>query len=152
MHLRRLTAIALVLPLVLLLSGCPKDPYVASMAASSDVSNVVADAISITSQLQADNLITNQEVAGIASYLGSITTLNQTFRNSVKQIHSSGVTGKAQYLAAAQTFVTNATNTETLQALRIVNPAAQKKVQIFVRAINTALTGIQTAINQAKGN
>jgi outer membrane murein-binding lipoprotein Lpp len=144
--------IAAVLLAALFLSGCPKDPYTASMAASLDVSNGVSDGISAIGQLKKDNLITQAEVASYVGYLGDIGTLNGTFRTSVKQIHASGATGKAAYISAASTFVTNANNSQLLAALHVDSPAAQAKVQTFMAAIKTALDGIQTAINTAKGS
>jgi hypothetical protein len=131
--------------------ACSKDPYTASMAASLDVSNGVNDGLTVLSELRKGNLITQAEVADYAGYLGSLTTLNGTFRTSVRQIHASGQTGKAAYLAAAQVFVSNANSPQVLTALHVSNPAAQAKVETFMRAIATAITGIQTAINAAKG-
>jgi hypothetical protein len=137
---------------VLLTAGCPKDPYTAAMAASLDVSNGVNDGLKVIAQLRQDGLITQAELADYAGYLGSVTTLNGTFRTSVKQVHAGGATTKAAYVAAADTFVTNANNPAILAALHIANPQAQAKVQTFMTAIKTALDGIQTAINAAKGS
>lgn len=148
---RAVSTIVLALGLAVFLAGCPKDPYTASMAASLDVSNGVSDGIQVLGTLKTDNLMTADEVASYAGYLGSLTTLNGTFRASVKQIHASGQTGKAAYISAASTFITNANNPQLLAALHVSNPQAQAKVQTFMTAIKTALDGIQTAINSAKG-
>lgn len=151
MKRNKATAIGLVFVLAMLMVGCPKDPYTASMAGSDDIANGVADGITIIADLQKAGLMSPTEVSQYAGYLGSLTTLNQTYRASVRQIHSSGVTGKGSYLSAAQTFVTNANNPQLLAALHVSNPSAQAKVQTFMVAISTALTGIQTAITAAKG-
>jgi len=134
-----------------LASGCAKDPYTAAMAASLDVSNVVSDGLVVLTELKKDVLITQPEVATFAGYLGSVTTLNGTFRTSVKAIHASGTSGKAAYIAAAQVFVTAADDPKVLAAVHVSNPAAQAKVDNIVKGIQTALTGIQTAINSASG-
>lgn len=142
----------LLLALVLAVSGCPKDPYTASMAASLDVSNGVNDGITVITQLEQDKLITPQEGASVAVYLGNMTVLNGKFRVAVKSIHAANPTAtKAQYIPAAQAFVQAANDPTFLSAIHIKDPIAQAKVQTFLTAINTALNGIQLAINSAKG-
>lgn len=142
---------ALLLAVAVFSSGCPKDPYAASMQASLNVSNGVGDGLTVLAELQKDALVSAPEVVSIAGYLGNLTTLNTSFRNSARQIHASGQTGKAAYLAAAQTLVTNANSAEVLAAVRVSNPAAQAKVQTFLLTIKSALDGIQLEINKAKG-
>jgi hypothetical protein len=152
---QRMVAVALLLllaPLVLLTSGCPKDPYTAAMAASLDISNGVNDGLTVITQLQQDKLITQAEMAKVATYLGNLTTLNGKFRTTVKSIHSANASSiKAAYIPAAEAFVTAASDPATLAALHVVNPAAEAKIQAVLTAINTALNGIQLAINSAKG-
>lgn len=143
--------VALMLVAVSLISGCAKDPYTASMAASLDVSNVVGDGVTILSELKKDGLLTQPEIVRFSGYLSSVTTLNGTFRADVKQLHATGAVGKAAYIAAAQTFINNANDPTVLAAVHVSNPAAQAKVANVVKAIQTALDGIQTAINSASG-
>jgi hypothetical protein len=144
--------ILLMAGVVVALSGCPKDPYTASMAASLDVSNGVNDGITVIGQLETDSLITRAEGAKIAGYLGNLTVLNGKFRTTVRSIHTANpVATKAAYIPAAQAFVSAANDPTLLAALHVVNPVAEQRVQAFLTAINTALNGIQLAINQAKG-
>ena len=121
------------------------------MKASLDVSNAVSDGIKVLGQLNQDGLINKTELADYAGYLGSVTTANQKFRQDIRVIHSSKVTGKAEYLSAASTFASSASDPQLLAALHVVNPKAQAKVQTVVQSIQTVLAGIQTAINLAKG-
>ena len=121
------------------------------MAASLDVSNGISDGIKILGELQADNLITNSEMKDYLGYFGDITDLNGTFRTSVRTIHNSGQTGKAAYLNAAIVFTDAAGKAETLRALYISNPKATAKAETVLKSVHLALTGIQTAINKAKG-
>ena len=149
---RQLAPLLFLLLLVPLLSGCPKDPYTAAMAASLDISNGVNDGLTVITQLEQDKLITQIETAKLATYLGNVTTLNGTFRTAVRSIHSANASStKAAYIPAAQAFVTAASDPQTLAALHVVNPTADAKVQAVLTAINTALNGIQLAINSAKG-
>lgn len=148
---RRLLVVPL-LALVLVISGCPKDPYTASMAGSDDVANVVGDAIMVIGQLQTDKLVSPNEVQALATRLNTVVTLNQQFRADVRQIHNTTPSaGKSAYINAAQVFVTNVNNTQFLQTVGVRDPVAQAKVQTVLLAIQTALNGIQTAINNAKG-
>ena len=150
---KRKVAIGLTLVLFLAMAqACTKDPYTAAMQASLDVSNGVNDGITVVTQLEQDKLITQQETAAIAKYLGNLTVLNGKFRTSVKAVHSANpASTKAAYIPLAEAFVTSANDPTFLSAVHVVNPAAQAKVQAFLTAINTALNGIQLAINAAKG-
>jgi hypothetical protein len=139
---RRL-ALAL-LPLVLLLSGCPKDPYTAAMAGSKDVSDAISAAIPVVHQLEVDKLITSAQQSDVLGYLTKVTEANQTFRTTVKQVHTTNAgNGPAQYLNAADVFV-NAVKNQT-----VVNVPA--KLQPYLTAIDTAIKGIEIAISNAKG-
>ena len=134
------------------LAACSQDPYTAAMKASLDVSNGVNDGITVITQLEQDKLITQQETASIAKYLGNLTVLNGKFRTEVKAVHTANpASTKAAYIPLAEAFVAGANDPAFLSAVHVVNPAAQAKVQAFLTAISTALNGIQLAINAAKG-
>lgn len=150
---KRKVAIGLTLVLFLAMAqACTKDPYTAAMQASLDVSNGVNDGITVVTQLEQDKLITQQETAAIAKYLGNLTVLNGKFRTEAKAVHTANpASAKAAYIPLAEAFVTSANDPTFLSAVHVVNPAAQAKVQAFLTAINTALNGIQLAINAAKG-
>ena len=130
------------------LAGCPvsKDPYTASMQASLSVSDAVSQAIPIVQQLRDADLITSAEAHLVFSYLQSATTGNQVFRSAVKSLHASGNNTAAAYIAAADTFVKGINSTEVLGQIHISNPASQNKVMLYLRAVDTVLNGIETAI------
>ena len=134
--------------LVLGLAGCTnKDPYTASMQASLSVSDAVAQAIPIVQQLQASNLITTEESKVVYGYLQSVTVGNGVFRNTARSLHASGQTTAAAYLGAADTFVKGVNSQQMLASIHISNPQSQAKVMLYLNAVDTVLTGIQTVIN-----
>lgn len=129
--------------------GCPKnqDPYTASMQASLQVSDAVAQAIPIVQQLQTNNLITPQEAHTVYSYLDSVTTGNGVFRQTAQSLHAAHSTTAGAYITAAQTFVLGVNSPNVLASLHISNPQSQQKVMLYLQAISTVLNGIQTVIN-----
>lgn len=139
---------AVILVLLGFLAGCTsKDPYTASMNASLQVSDAVAQAIPIVTQLQTSGLITPAEAHMVYAYLDSVTTGNGVFRHSAQALHAAGGTTPTAYLAAAQTFVQGVDSQATLAAIHINNPQSQAKVMLYLQAIATVLNGIQTFIN-----
>ena len=137
--------------LLLLAAGCNTDPYTACMKGSLDVSNAISGGITVIVQLKQDGTVNAQEEFAVLGYFQTATTLNQAFRNNVRTIHSNPQAGKAEYIAAAQTFLATASDPTILAAVHVTNPASELKVQTAVKALQTALTGIQTAINAATG-
>ena len=147
--MKRKTILAVpLLFLSLFVGGCPKsqDPYTASMQASLSVSDSVAQAIPIIQELQTSNLLTPAEAKSVYSYLNSVTVGNQVFRTTARQLHAAGNTTASAYIGAASTFIQGVDSTQTLAAIHISNPQSQAKVMLYLQAINTVLTGIQTVI------
>ena len=144
--MKRLIPLLFLIPF---LSGCPggKDPYTASMQASLQVSDAVAQAIPIVQQLQSTALITDAEAKIVYGYLQSVTVGNQSFRGAVTAAHDAHQAGAAPYLAAASTFVQGVNSASALAAIHITNPQSQEKVMLYLNAINTVLNGIATVIN-----
>jgi len=146
---RLLLEVTGILLIGVLMSGCPgsKDPYTASMQASLQVSDAVAQAIPIVTQLQTSGVITAAEAHTVYGYLDSVTTGNGVFRHTAQSLHAEHNSTAAAYLGAAQTFVQGVNSAQALAAIHIVNPQAQQKVMLYLQAISTVLNGIQTVIN-----
>lgn len=135
--------------LVLQSSGCPKDPYTASLKASDDVSNAVHSAIKVATQYYSTGKLTDSEKAAVAGYLNTVTDANMTFRHNVVAAHTAGAVGNTQYLQIAQAFV-NAVPTDPL-AFQYKSADAQKEFTTVLGAIKTLLNGISLTISNAKG-
>lgn len=140
---RRFLALALLLPLLLVINGCPKDPYTAAMAGSKDVSDAVAGVLPVLQELERDKSISIAQTNEVLEYLIKVTKANQSFRVSVKQVHTSGQTGTVGYLNAADVFLL------VVQNQQIVN--LPPKIQPYLTAIETAIHGIEVAVANAKG-
>src|SRR6266403_2504857 len=133
----------LLLPLLLLLSGCPKDPYRAALQGSADVSQAVSSAIKITTSYYTAGTIDDKKKAQVASVLDVVTNCNTVFRKSIVNTHNSGQTIKQSFLPIADSFVHCAQITP-----QVMNDPS---VTNILKAVDTAINGVSLAISNAKG-
>jgi hypothetical protein len=133
----------ILLPLLLLLSGCPKDPYRAAMQGSSDVSQAVSSAIKITASYYSAGTFNDSQKATAAKYFTVVTDCNMTFRKAATDAHNAGLTLPAAFLPIADGFV---------NCVRTSAPLSNDvKVTNVLKAVDTAINGISAAIASAKG-
>lgn len=135
--------VALLLPLVLFASGCPKDPYRASIQGSSDVSQAVSSAVKITASYYSSGTIDDKKKATVASVLNTVTDCNMTFRKSVVDAHNAGQVGVSAFLPIADSFVQCARLTPQVQA--------DPKMADILKAVDLAVNGVSLAVASAKG-
>jgi hypothetical protein len=131
------------LPLVLFLSGCPKDPYGAAIKGSSDVSQAVSSAVKITASYYSAGTIDDAKKAQVAGVLNIVTVCNITFRKAVVDAHNAGQTGVSAFLPIADSFVRC-----TQQAPQVTGDI---KVLNILKAVDTAISGVRVAVSGAKG-
>jgi hypothetical protein len=131
------------LPLVLLLSGCPKDPYRASLQGSADVSQAVSSAIKISVSYYGTGKLNDVKKNQIASVLNTVTDCNMTFRRAVVDAHNAGLTGATSFLPIADSFVHCAEMT----------PQVKQDPNVFniLKAVDTAIRGVGLAVASSKG-
>ena len=129
--------------IVPLLSGCPKDPYRASIQGSSDVSQAVSSAIKITASYYSAGTINDAKKAQVAGVLDVVTNCNMTFRKAVVDVHNAGQTGVAAFLPIADSFVHCAQ----------LSPQVKSDVTMsnILKAVDTAVNGVEVAVASAKG-
>jgi len=132
-----------VLPLVLLLAGCPKDPYRASIQGSADVSQAVSSAVKITASYYSIGKLNDVRKNQIASVLNTVTECNMTFRKSVVEVHNAGLTGASAYLPIADSFV----HCAEVSPQVLADPNAAN----ILKAVDTAIRGVSVAVAGAKG-
>lgn len=142
-QLLRLSFLVLFCPLILSLSGCPKDPYTASLKGSADVSNAVHEAIKVTASYYSTGKLNDAKKAQVAGVLNIVTDCNMTFRKAVVDAHNAGLTGVESFLPIANGFVSCAQATP--QATNDPN------VKDILKAVSTAIDGVSLAIASAKG-
>lgn len=137
-----LLAVPLLL-LVLVTSGCPKDPYTASLKGSADVSDAVHTAIKDTAAYYSTGKLNDQKKKDVASVLNTVTDCNMTFRKAVVDAHNAGLTGVESFLPIANGFVSCA------QAVpQVVNDPNAENI---LKAVSTAINGVSLAVATAKG-
>jgi len=135
--------ILLLLPLLLLLSGCPQDPYKAALQGSADVSQAVSSAIKITATYYSAGTIDDKKKATVAGILDTVTNCNTVFRQAVVNTHNSGQTVKQSFLPIADSFVRCAQITP-----QVMNDPS---VSAILKAVDTAINGLALAVQSAKG-
>ncbi len=142
-RLRRIQIVLLLVTLTPLLSGCPKDPYRASIQGSADVSSAVSSAVKITASYYSAGTINDAKKAQVASVLNTVTDCNITFRKAVTDVHNAGQTGVAAFLPVADSFVHCAQ----------ISPQAKADVTMsnILKAVDTAINGVEVAVASAKG-
>ncbi len=139
---RRLLLVVL-LPLSLLFSGCPKDPYRAAIQGSSDVSQAVSSGIKITASYYASGTFNDGQKATAAKYFTVVTDCNMTFRKAVTDVHMSGQVGVQAFLPIADSFVTCVGNSAPM--------SNDQTVVAVLKGTDTAIRAISVAIASAKG-
>jgi len=132
------------------LSGCPHDPYRASLLGSDDVSASVHAAIGITSSYYGDGLVDDNEKKVVATYLNTVTDANMDFRKCAVGAHTAGSLGQTPFLGCATAFVQQASATDPA-SFGFKNAKAQTTLKTYLQAITTAIKGISLAIQSAKG-
>jgi len=135
----------LVVPLLLLVAGCPlgSDPYRASIKGSSDVSQAVSSAIKITAQYYAVGTFNDGQKATAAKYLTVVTDCNFAFRKSVTDVHNAGLTGVSAFLPIADGFVNCVASSAPV--------SSDLKVSNVLKGVDSAIRSISVAVASAKG-
>ena len=131
------------LPLILLLGGCPKDPYRAAIQGSDDVSQSIHAAIKITASYYSVGTFNDKQKATAAKYFTIVTDCNMTFRKAVVDVHNAGQTGVQAFLPIADGFVVCVKNSAPV--------VADPKVENVLKAVDTTINGISLAVQGAKG-
>lgn len=139
----RVRQLLLLLPLILLISGCPKDPYRAAIQGSADVSQAVSSGIKITASYYSTGTFNDSQKATAAKYFTIVTDCNMAFRKAVVDVHNAGQTGVQAFLPIADSFVSCVKNSAPV--------TADQKVLNVLNATDTAIKGVEVAISSAKG-
>lgn len=139
---------AVLVVLALVVSGCPKDPYRASLSGSAKVADAIHEATTAAKDYYGQGKLTDGEKKAIGEYLDAVNTANEKFKKSVDATHAAGTVGAQAYLDAAQAFV-DAVPTDPL-AFHYKSADSQAKFNTVLGAVKTALNGISLAIQSAK--
>ena len=140
------------LMLCVALTGCKDDAYTAAAKATDDVATAVGQATAGTADLYNAGVITKDEKNAVAIVLLNLVDGNTEFRNKVKELHAKPATTKTDYLNAASSFVQSGRNLLASGDLHVKNADGQKKLDLWLQAIQTGLSGVATAIQSAKGS
>lgn len=152
MRKRNLRSVSILICLVFCLAACSDDPYTAAAKATDDVATAVGQATAGTADLYNAGVITKDEKNAVAIVLLNLVDGNTEFRNKVKELHAKPATTKTDYLNAASSFVQSGRNLLASGDLHVKNADGQKKLDLWLQAIQTGLSGVATAIQSAKGS
>lgn len=132
-----------VLLVVFSMSGCPKDPYRASIQGSSDVSQAVSSAVKITANYYTAGTINDAKKAQVAAVLDTVTNCNVIFRKAVIDTHNAGQVGVSAFLPIADSFVHCAQISPQMKA--------DATASNILKAVDTAINGVEVMVANAKG-
>ena len=132
-----------VLLVVFSMSGCPKDPYRASIQGSSDVSQAVSSAVKITANYYTAGTINDAKKAQVGAVLDTVTNCNMIFRKAATDTHNAGQVGVAAFLPIADAFVHCAQISPQMKA--------DVTASNILKAVDTAINGVEVAVAGAKG-
>jgi hypothetical protein len=140
---RRRIAVIL-LPLVLLLSGCP-DPYGACEKGALDIGNGIAAGMKATDQLRVAGKISVQEETNILGYLEFANTTNGAFGKCAQAAHTAG-SKSGSFTACAQVFSTALNDPTKLALIHVSDPNTQTAVQAIINGITAGVSAVLTAL------
>jgi hypothetical protein len=144
---RRLLAVALLIPLALLISGC-KDPYGASVKAGADVADGVAQGLKTVLSLQQQGTITSAEAISAAGYFEFANKADEAYLSCVSTAHANG-NKPGTYTACIQSFNTTLNNPQQLVLIHVKDASASQTITTIVNGLATGLTSLQTALGGA---
>lgn len=125
--------------LALSITGC--NAYNDAVTATNTIGTIVTVAEAAVPNFQATGVFSASEAAAITGYLGAVGTLNAQTQTCVGQAQTAGGK-KAAFLGCFNTFASALASPAELAQLRILNPNAQKQVQIWVTAISLTVNVI----------
>jgi hypothetical protein len=141
--MKKLNRIVFLIAFVLLVAGCPSDPYRAAIQGSDDVSQAVHSAINITATYYSNGTFNDAQKATAAKYYTIVTDCNMSFRKAVIGAHTAGQTVASAFLPIADSFVTCVKNSAPI--------ASDQKVSDVLKVVDVSIQGISLAISNAKG-
>jgi hypothetical protein len=136
--------LVLLLPLLLLLTGC-NDPYGVAAKLAQDVAVSVNQADITIDQFRVAGSISVDEERTILGYLASLNTIDGTYISCVQAAHASA-TKVGGFTACASSLAAAMGNPATLAAIHVSNPESQAKVTAVVQGITTLVETTITAL------
>lgn len=137
----------LILPLMLVLGGCP-DPYGSCAKASDDIGSSIAQGNKTLVQLQQGGEITAAEQLNVAGYLEFANKGNEAFQTCIAAAHAGG-NKPGTYTACAQTFNATLNTPSELALIKVSNTQAAATISTIVDTLTTGVTVIQSKLGGA---
>lgn len=136
---------------ILLLTGC--DGFKVSQGVHAGVASGIVLAQDELPGLEATNIVSAIEATVITGYLNLATTLNAQFDSCYTNANQTAVKSNAKFLACLNIFSVGLNDPKELAQLRILNPKASAKVQLWsgfiVGSINLAITQLGGMVTPA---
>jgi len=139
--------LSLLLPLLLLLSGC-KDPYGSCVRAGADIAGGITTAMQTVDSIEKAGQMTATEEKNILGYLEYANKADAVFLTCVSTAHTSG-SKTGTYTACATAFQNTLNNPAQLALLHVTNPTTQTTVTSLTSAIVTSVGALITGLGGA---
>lgn len=140
--LERLFVMLLAIVIVLAMGGC------SGFQIASGVHTAIADGVSLAQNelpgLEAVGVVSASEVPAVSGYVALTQGLNGQFESCITNANQTALKTNAKFVACLNIFAVGLTDPKELASLRVLNPKAQARLQLwsgfFVGSINFAIT------------
>jgi hypothetical protein len=141
---RQQAILALLLSSVLVSSGC--NSYQKAETAYNVIKGIVQVAEADLPSLQAAGIVTANDAATISHYLTTASLLDEQYGSCIDNAQSTKLKTAGKFLACLNIFATGLSDPKELLGLRIMSASAQKRVQLYIVAVQIALNASVTAL------
>lgn len=133
----KIATVVLALTIMLAVGGC--NAYQKAEAAYHVIESILNLAKAEVPTLQTAGIYSAQDSALAMKYISFVGTLNDQYGTCVTNAQNAMLSKKGKFLACLTAFVGGLADPNELAALRIMNPSAQKRIQLYVVAFQTGL-------------
>lgn len=129
---------------ILLLSGC--SGFQKAQAAYNVVAGIVGVAQADMPALQAAGVVSPAEAAAISGYLQLAFNLNEQYQSCIVNAQNTTLKTAGKFVDCLAVFSAGLSDPAELAGLRVMNPKAQMKAQLYVVAIQTGINAAVAAL------
>lgn len=89
--------------------------------------------------LQSTNVVSASESAALGAYLSFVGNLNGQYESCITNAQNTVLKNAGKFLACLNTFSQGLADPKELASLRVLNPKAQAKAQLWIAAVQTGI-------------
>src|SRR5579864_9799799 len=129
--------LALTLAIAVALSGCSS--YSKAVTAYNVIAAIVGVAQADLPALQAAGVISPAEAPVVGGYVALVGSLNAQYKSCIDNAQSTKLKNASKFLLCASAFDVGLSDPKELAQLRVLNPKAASRVQLWATAVQIGL-------------